>query len=152
MKSIKFLLIAIVSIGLHTACDKDDDNQAKIDEEIIKTYLEEHNINAKRHSSGLYFKIIESGSGNYPTKYSTVDAYYKGYLTNGHIFDETSGESLQFSLMQVIKGWQIGIPFIKEGGKIQLFIPSELGYGANAIGSIPANSVLIFDVELETVY
>jgi len=56
----------------------------------------------------------------------------------------------EFSLAGVIKGWQEGIPKIGKNGKIKLMIPSALGYGASEFGSIPANSVLIFDIELDS--
>ena len=64
------------------------------------------------------------------------------------MFDRTSGTPVSFFLSQVIKGWQEGIPLIKKGGKATLLIPSSLGYGSHSAGSIPANSVTIFEVEL----
>jgi FKBP-type peptidyl-prolyl cis-trans isomerase FkpA/FKBP-type peptidyl-prolyl cis-trans isomerase FklB len=48
----------------------------------------------------------------------------------------------------LIKGWQIGIPLMKKGGKATFYVPSELGYGGNDMGAIPPNSILIFDIEL----
>lgn len=151
MRKFKFLLLALAGLFIFSSCE-DDDKQAQEDENIIKEYLEENNISAKRHSSGLYFNITEVGTGSHPTPYSTVEVYYKGYLTNGNVFDQTTDKSISFSLSGVIEGWQIGIPLLREGGKGQFFIPSGLAYGDRAIGSIPANSVLIFEVDLIEAY
>lgn len=151
IKNAKYILLAISAIFIFSSCDDDENEQALKDDQIIQTYLEENNIEAKKHSSGLYFKILKEGNGLHPNTYSTVEVYYKGYLTNGTVFDETGGKSIQFSLMNVIEGWQIGIPLLREGGKGQFFIPSELAYGDRSTGSIPANSVLIFEVDLISV-
>jgi FKBP-type peptidyl-prolyl cis-trans isomerase FkpA len=74
---------------------------------------------------------------------------YVGKLTDGTVFDQTQGSNT-FStyLYNVIRGWTNGLPYIKPGGKIHLYIPPTLGYGSQAIGTIPGNSILIFDVEL----
>jgi FKBP-type peptidyl-prolyl cis-trans isomerase len=74
---------------------------------------------------------------------------YKGYLTNNQVFDETVGNnSIEFSLSGLIPGWQIGIPLLQRGGKGVFYLPSALGYGSRYAGTIPPNSVLIFDIEL----
>ena len=73
---------------------------------------------------------------------------YKGYLTNGTCFDSTKTSLPTFTLGQLIVGWQKGIPLIKAGGAIRLFIPPSMGYGSNTVGPIPANSNLIFEIKL----
>jgi FKBP-type peptidyl-prolyl cis-trans isomerase FkpA len=70
-------------------------------------------------------------------------------LTNGTIFDQTTNNQMRvFVLGELIAGRRIGIPLIKTSGKITLYVPPTLGYGSTGNASIPANSVLIFDVEL----
>ena len=86
--------------------------------------------------------------GVFPDLSSVVTVAYTGKLTDGIIFDQSSSVGISFPLTNVIQGWQEGIPLFSEGGTGKLLIPSALGYGSNAIGSIPANSVLIFDIEL----
>lgn len=102
---------------------------------------------ATKHCSGMYYKIIEPGTGATATNCSVVAAIYKGSLKNGTGFDSTA-TAVPFALNGVIRGWQNAIPLIKEGGRIIMYIPPSLGYGAQAVGSIPANSMLVFDVTL----
>lgn len=99
--------------------------------------------------SGLQYKIIEEGTGISPEVTDTVEVSYEGRLIDGTVFDSSEeGETVTFPLTRVIKGWSEGITYAKEGGKIQLYIPSDLGYGKRGAGPIPANSTLIFDIEL----
>jgi FKBP-type peptidyl-prolyl cis-trans isomerase FkpA len=102
------------------------------------------------------FGDIEVGSGNEAISGKKVAVYYKGWLTNGTLFDQSRpGEDGQlqpfvFTLGagQVIKGWEQSVAGMKVGGTRRLIIPPSVGYGAQAQGNIPANSVLIFDVQL----
>ena len=104
--------------------------------------------------SGLQYKIIEAGNSVKPGPQDTVLVRYKGTLIDGTVFDEVDAESepIRLTLDRVISGWTEGLQLIGEGGKAQLYIPSELGYGASGSGSIEPNSTLIFDVELEKVF
>ncbi len=145
MKYLTFLTVLIV---IFSACKKEE-SQADKDDTIIQQYLSDNNIQATKDASGLYYVITEEGTGDHPDINSEVTVRYKGYLTNGTVFDQTSGNSTAtFPLSGLIKGWQIGIPKLKQGGKGTFFVPSALGYGSQSVGSIPANSVLIFDIEL----
>ena len=122
----------------------------------IETYLNTAGITgAQKHPSGFYYKITQAGSGKAIVNLcSIVTVNYAGRLTNGTYFDPTTPgttRSASFTLGQVIVGWQKGLPLISAGGKITLYIPPSLGYGSTAAGSIPANSILIFDIELVNV-
>lgn len=144
----RYLIIVLLSICVFSGCKKETD-QSEIDEGIIKKYLEDNNITATRHSSGLYYVIKKTGYGDSPNYYSQVEVTYKGYLTDGTIFDQTSpGSTYTGYLSRLIEGWQICIPLLHRGGNGTFYIPSGLGYGNKAVGSIPANSVLIFDISL----
>lgn len=144
----KYLVAISVIILAITACKKE--SRTEKDMATIQAYLDSHpEIDAKSHSSGIFYQIIEPGTGESPTMFSTVTVKYKGYLTNGHVFDQTEGDkTFTRKLTQVITGWQIGVPLLKKGGKGLFIIPSEFGYGGTDIGSIPAHSVLIFEIEL----
>lgn len=98
--------------------------------------------------SGLQYIILEPGSDVHPSATDTVTVNYTGSLLDGTVFDKTSGEPAVFPLDRVIPGWTEGLQLLGVGGKAKLFIPSKLGYGAQAVGNIQPNSVLVFDVEL----
>lgn len=101
--------------------------------------------------SGLQYRIIKSGSGTNPTSNNQVTAHMRGTLINGYVFSDTyaKGQALNLSVGQVIKGMGEGLQQVKEGGKIQLFIPPSLAYGNQAAGSlIPAGATLIYEIEL----
>ena len=93
----------------------------------------------------MHYIITEPGSGGSPNLQSNVKVKYKGYLLDGNVFDERTET---FLLANLIQGWQEGIPLLQKGGKGTFFLPSALGYGPNDVGPIPANSVLIFEIEL----
>lgn len=148
MRNRSFLLPFFFFSLLFVGCKKNNpEDQAKEDDAIIKEYISKHSLSAVATGSGLYVVIENPGNGASCDAYSDVKVAYKGYFTDGNVFDE-SPYGIEFNLQGVIKGWTEGIPYFKEGGKGKLLVPSALGYGDKATGSIPANSVLIFDVEL----
>lgn len=150
----KQLLSTLLVLTLFISCSKDTetvtDYTAKNEQEI-KDYLAKNNLTAQRSTSGLYYIINEQGTGTQPTAASNVTVAYKGYFTNGNVFDQSKAEGISFGLNKVIKGWTEGIPYFKTGGSGVLLIPSHLGYGSTNNGPIPGGSVLIFDVKLISV-
>jgi FKBP-type peptidyl-prolyl cis-trans isomerase FkpA len=114
----------------------------------VENYILNAGITATKHPRGFYYTIIKPGSGDSITSPCTrLKVTYKGTLYTGQIFEERT-IPIEFQLDEVIQGWQTGLPFIKRGGKIKLIIPPSLGYGNKPVNSIPANSILIFDVDL----
>ena len=100
--------------------------------------------------SGLQYLVLKEGKGRKPAATDRVKVHYHGTLINGEVFDSSveRGDPITFGLNQVIKGWTEGVQLMPIGSKFRFFIPQELGYGAQAAGSIPPYSTLIFDVEL----
>ena len=143
----KYVFLFILPILCFSSCDKNK-KQAEKDEKIIKQYISDHGLTATATGSGLYYVIETQGSGASCNTNSTVKVSYKGYYTDGSVFDESSAAGIEFGLQNVIEGWTEGIPYFKEGGNGILLIPSGLGYGSQDHSGIPANSVLIFDVAL----
>jgi FKBP-type peptidyl-prolyl cis-trans isomerase len=106
--------------------------------------------NVKTTASGLQYVIVQEGAGKVPTAKDTVKAHYSGTLTSGEKFDSSydRGQPAEFPVSGVIKGWSEALQMMKVGTKAKLFVPPDLGYGEAARPGIPANSVLVFDVEL----
>ena len=142
-----FFLSLFSSLFIFNTCIKNVD-YVQLDEEIILQYISDNNLNAEPTGSGLYYVVNNTGNGDVPDINSIVTVAYKGTLTDGTIFDQSGTSGATFPLSNVIQGWQEGIPLYSEGGSGILLIPSALGYGSQAVGSIPANSVLIFEVTL----
>ncbi len=130
--------------------------EAKMNAENIekgKTFLAE---NSKKEGivtlpSGLQYEVITEGNGKKPAATDRVKCHYEGTLIDGTLFDSSikRGQPAVFGLNQVIKGWTEALQLMSEGSKWRLFIPAELGYGAQQAGEmIPPYSTLIFEVEL----
>jgi FKBP-type peptidyl-prolyl cis-trans isomerase FkpA len=123
----------------------------------LEAYLASASITATKHCSGMYYTIDAAGSGSTATICSTVSVKYKGQLTNGTVFDQ-SATPVSFQLGGLIEAWKKGIPLIKPGGKIKLYCPPSLAYGSQPVRDnagntvIPANSILVFEVELAGVF
>jgi FKBP-type peptidyl-prolyl cis-trans isomerase FkpA len=150
----KYLLTTLLALSLFISCSKDkgtDIDYSAKNELEIKDYIAKNNLTAQRSDSGLYYVISEPGTGTQPTATSNVTVAYKGYYTNGTVFDESSSAGISFGLNQVIRGWTEGIPYFKTGGNGILLVPSHLGYGSNDVRGIPGGSVLVFDVKLISV-
>ena len=102
--------------------------------------------------SGLKYRIVRKSDGRKPTAQDTVTVHYRGWLDNGKEFDSSykREQPATFPLDQVVPGWTEGLQLVGEGGKIELVIPSHIGYGTRgmAAGGIPGNATLHFVVEL----
>ena len=115
-------------------------------------YLEENKKKpgVKTTASGLQYKVLREGSGEQPTDQSVVKVHYRGTLTDGNEFDSSykRNKPAEFPVTGVIKGWTEALKLMKTGSKWALTIPADLAYGPTGRPGIPANSVLLFDVEL----
>lgn len=117
-----------------------------------RSYLIE---NAKRDGvtvleSGLQYEVLTAGEGAKPSREDHVRTHYHGTLIDGTVFDSSydRGQSAEFPVGGVIAGWIEALQLMNTGSKWRLYVPSELAYGGQAVGSIPPHSVLVFDVEL----
>ncbi|MDT4809643.1 FKBP-type 22 kDa peptidyl-prolyl cis-trans isomerase [compost metagenome] len=118
-----------------------------------KKFLED---NSKREgvvttASGLQYEIVKKAEGPQPKATDVVTVHYEGKLTDGTVFDSSiqRGSPIDLPVNGVIPGWVEGLQLMHVGEKVKLFIPSELAYGEQSPSpAIPANSVLVFDLEL----
>jgi FKBP-type peptidyl-prolyl cis-trans isomerase FkpA/FKBP-type peptidyl-prolyl cis-trans isomerase FklB len=148
---------------------KDDEIQKammKLQESAMKKQQEEGENNKKKSAefleknktaagvkataSGLQYSVITEGTGAIPKKEDTVKCHYTGTLIDGTKFDSSvdRGQPAEFPVAGVIPGWTEALQMMKVGSKYKLFIPPELAYGASGRPGIPANSALVFEVEL----
>ena len=117
--------------------------------EFLKELSTQEGINSL--PCGIYYKVLETREGKVsPTVRSIVSVHYRGTLIDGKEFDNSYKRNCPeaFRLCDVIDGWQIALQQMHVGDKWMIYIPSEMGYGSKASGPIPANSTLIFEVEL----
>lgn len=164
----RFILVTAAAVFL-SGClkTKDDVRDCSFDEcsvkapaseiDSVKAYLEQNNITATQHCSGLFYAIDSMGSGPAPTVCSYVAFRYKGMLKSGTVFDKSETTTQYIPLGQLVQGWINGLPKIKQGGGMRLYIPPTLGYGIEDVKDrngnvvIPGNSMLIFEVKLDGV-
>ncbi|QNA43125.1 FKBP-type peptidyl-prolyl cis-trans isomerase [Lacibacter sediminis] len=128
----------------------DSIQQAANDEQIIQQAIMSGKTDAKQKDNDVYYTIMKEGTGRNVLVTDTVVVYYKGYLLeDGSVFDQTKEKTATFPLSRLIRGWQLGIPFCKVGGKIKIVIPSGLAYSIRTrAAKIPPNSPLVFEVEV----
>lgn len=163
--SVGFMLVCVVVLVLAQVGSKQDSAVAAniTANTPALTSLTENNIliasntmsddNVVTTPSGLKYVELEEGTGATPETGQTVVVHYTGTLENGSKFDSSRDRNQPFSFKigvgQVIQGWDEGLSTMKVGGRRQLIIPSELGYGSRGAGGvIPPNATLLFDVEL----
>ncbi|TKC13212.1 hypothetical protein FA048_06290 [Pedobacter polaris] len=123
-------------------------SQIDIDDKLIRDFLAAKGITATKSPSRVYYQVLTVGTGISVDIASTITVKYAGRLLNGSVFDQSVGDAtLQSPLSSLIKGWKVLLG-MQKGAKVRIFIPSDLGYGLAAQTSIPASSVLDFDIEL----
>jgi hypothetical protein len=128
----------------------DSVQQNQIDKKLIEDRIASGKTDVKNNEHGVYYTMMKEGTGRQVSVNDTVVAFYKGYLfKDGLLFDQTKDKPATFSLKRLIKGWQIGVPLCKVGGKIKLVIPSDLAYSIRTrAAKIPPNSILVFEIEV----
>ena len=155
MKSLSILTLSL-ALGLFAGCSANENKPAAASDAKSadgETFLA---ANAKKEgvittASGLEYKVMKSGAGESPKLADKVKVHYHGTLIDGTVFDSSvqRGEPIVFPVGAVIPGWVEALQLMKVGDKWQLFIPAKLAYGEQSPSpAIPANSVLIFEVEL----
>lgn len=138
---------------IKAAFAKAADDKAKALKQEETTFFEsiKSKSEIKPGEDGLYYEVLQEGTGAKPTATDEVTVHYKGTLASGKVFDSSydRGEPIDLGLDRVIRGWQIGIPLMSVGSKYRFYIPSDLGYGERGAGAdIPPYSALVFEIEL----
>ncbi|MES2701575.1 MAG: FKBP-type peptidyl-prolyl cis-trans isomerase [Bacteroidota bacterium] len=155
--------VVMVSIRSEAEEKKYNDERAavqkNIDDAILQDYFRKNGITAKKTASGLYYTTTSEGSGPEVAAGQKVSVNYTGMFMDGNKFDSNTDTAFHhvqpFELTvgkgMVIKGWDEGLQLLKKGAKARFYIPSTMAYGPQEQRGIPANSILIFDVEVTNV-
>jgi FKBP-type peptidyl-prolyl cis-trans isomerase FkpA len=158
----KFLLIPVLflTLSFFCSCVKNDNkfgcvpNNTNVptsaEISALQAYLTSKSITASQDTRGFFYVINNPGTGATPALNNRIVISYTGTLENGTVFDSTpSGTTREFPLSGLILGWQYGVPLIKKGGSITLYLPPTLAYGCNSPSpAIPPGSNLIFTINL----
>lgn len=131
-----FVLLLLVAV-LFGACKKDEEDKQQVEHNQIIQYAADNNLDGYFTESGLYYVVIEEGTGDHPTLESNIAVAYTLYDYNGTVLQEN--DYFTSKLNKLILGWQEGIPLMKEDGKCKLIVPSHLAYD---------DGIRIFDITL----
>jgi len=167
MKNLFYTLLFASLIVLFNACNKDDSTNAWRDVnknayEAITKNTNYQELTTKSGPSGVYYKIIQSGTGTeYPFQTSKVKVLYKGSYYDGTVFDTGSSQNntpIEFSLSSTVRGFSFALQNMVAGDKWEIWIPYYLGYGdadyydpVTYQLSIKAYTTLVFEIELVSV-
>ncbi len=139
MKNIRNLF-AVMTLLFMVSCGNE------VADLTVDEYIEANSLVTTELDKGVHIAIDRPGNDRKPNINNKVVVNYKGYLTDGTVFDQRSNQ--EFQLAGLIEGWRIGLKEIGEGGSCILVIPPGAGYGSQANGTIPGNSVLVFEMDL----
>jgi len=152
MKMKTLLLFSATALFL-IACKKNDSgcmSVAPADEAgAMATFCMDYGIDYTVDSNGIYYEIVDPGSGATASLDSLITVTYTTSLLNGDVVEDHSDSAITLPLNKFIEGWRIAIPYIHEGGHIKMVIPSALAYGCGGSpGLVPPDSPLYYDVVL----
>lgn len=134
--------------------------QKVIDDQILQQYFQEHHLSPQKTASGIYYIITKEGTGKNAENGWNAAINYTGKFLDGKVFDSNTDTNfhhkeafkLEIGKGKVIKGWDEGLKLLKKGSVATLYIPSTLAYGSNPRQNIPANSIMVFDIEVTDMY
>lgn len=146
----------IVDVDLVEIHHLTTEEQLLYDQNRISNYILKNEIETVEDSVfGIKYTIIENGSGDKPSVTDNVNITYTGFILNDADLTTTQFDAqsrLTLALSELIQGWQIILPYMKEGGEIRMFLPSKYGYGTSKLStSFPSNAILVFNVRLNSV-
>ncbi len=161
MRAVRSLALVAAAVVI-AACNGSNTGTTAVDTNVYTTdpatsnYASSLNVtigSMTKTASGLYYKDLTVGTGATASAGYTARLQYTGWLPNGVAFDSTSARTPNYfefliNAGKVIKGWDEGVQGMKVGGKRQLVIPPDLGYGSSGSGSIPGNAILVFEISL----
>ena len=155
-KLMKNSILLLFAALLFITCNKKNDTSCmpvspQSEAPAMAAYCTAHGMNCTVDSNGIYYQIIDGGSGIAPNAASVITVTYTASTLDGNFIEDQTTTPVTATLNQFIEGWRIAIPYIQKGGHIKMIIPSSLAYGCTGNKSIPPNSPLYYDVVLVNV-
>jgi len=117
----------------------------------MASFCTANSINFTVDTNGIYYQIIDQGSGIVPNQNSTITVTYVAETLDGNVIEDKSTTPVTAPLAKFIEGWRIAIPYIQKGGHIKMVLPSSLAYGCTGSDIVAPNSPLYYDVVLSNV-
>jgi FKBP-type peptidyl-prolyl cis-trans isomerase len=149
----KYTIILLLASLSFITCNKKSDTactpaSAASESSEIAAFCNANGINYVVDPNGIYYQIIDPGSGVTPNANSTITVTYTASTLDGNIVEDNTTSSVTLPLSQFIEGWLIAIPYIQKGGHIKMVIPSSLAYGCTGTNKVAPNSPLYYDIVL----
>lgn len=142
---------AVLGAALLTGCKTYNDEEIQQFDNTIAAYVKRNKIDSlEQSSSGLYYRILEEGSGDPILHTDVVSFTYTGKLLDGTVFDKQD-EPVEYKVSDLIGAWQEIMNYLRPGGKAYLIAPPQLGYGDRELDDIPQNSILQFEMKIVAV-
>jgi FKBP-type peptidyl-prolyl cis-trans isomerase FkpA len=152
-----YLLLPIIIYSFY-GCNKTETCtpvSAGAEATTILTFANNNGLTVMGHPSGIYYEVVDPGTGDTPDADSKISITYSTVLIDGSLsgdmVEEVTTPTELVDINQFIEGWKIGIPLIQEGGRIKLLVPSSLAFGCAPHNGLPGNAILYYDVRLITV-
>jgi FKBP-type peptidyl-prolyl cis-trans isomerase FkpA len=154
-----FFILISLSVLLLAACGKGSSGsvsctgvEPSADSSTLLKFAKTHGMTSLKDTAGLYYQVINQGTGATPAPTSTIFVTYTATLMDSTIVDSTTNPARTgFTLGGLIPGWQLGLPNIQAGGRIKLLIPSKYAYGCQGSGPVPPNAPMFFDITLVSI-
>ena len=144
----KHLLLILIGFVLLSGCSTYSEDEIDEFDKEIQAYIKKNKLETTRSESGVYYTIIEEGEGKNIQFRDLVSFKYKGTFLDGKVFDEQLNEPVEYHVNELIGAWKEVMLMLKKGGKAFLITPPKMGYGDHQLEDIPANSILVFEVEI----
>lgn len=144
----KHLLITFLSTLFLVGCSTYSEEEINGFDKEIQAYIAKNKLETTRSESGVYYTIIEEGEGKSIQFRDLVSFKYKGTLLDGKVVDEQLKEPVEYHVNELIGAWKEIMLMLKKGGKAFLIAPPTMGYGDHQLADIPANSILVFELEV----
>lgn len=150
----KKLLILLSTVFIFITCSKKNDNHCtpvKPESEAgeMTAFCNAQGITYTVDSNGIYYQVIDQGAGMTPNLNSVVTVTYKATTLDGNVVDDNTTTPVVQPLNQFIEGWRLALPYIQQGGRIKMILPSVLAYGCTGISNkVPPNAPLYYDIVL----